>query len=293
MGSNARDLFAFISSTSFVVGAYGHETYALQIYSIDPEMTTQMHDGTVESIHIATLQFPPVTARCSSKGWFLDESNSGALGTNSPFRPSRSPSILAVKRVYSHPIHPRNPITYVFIVPARVFQDEIARYKTRWLESGEKSGYGPRVLPWDAWGPVMTRCIDISSDILVSPRASITCHGPRLLVHDERETAILDFNTCDIARDLHRWRQGSGANVNNHVEDADEVDGGAIQIEPYPGTLVLRPTEVRRGFFAQDVVTCLPYRRTVVEWVGKRPFRIIDGTPSLCAVGDQIGRAHV
>ncbi|KZS97057.1 hypothetical protein SISNIDRAFT_482000 [Sistotremastrum niveocremeum HHB9708] len=119
------------------------------------------------------------------------------------------------------------------------------------LLSGNQIGH---VIEWNSWGPQNTRTFWGS----FSPRRSLHIHGFKVaLVHE-----ILDFNPLEIAKDL---ALRDPAKKDTLFQKIDKNSRGAKSFDPHRlGDIVTEPSMIEGGraqFFAEDVITGLPYRR--------------------------------
>ncbi len=197
-------------------------------------------EGPLTPIHIATYLFPPLlpnalamTSLARSQG-----ENYNGKTDRRPFTTAKGASIFIAN--FSCHIGPSSAMTTTI---HRMFIHPFA-FDSLAISHLGVSGSLPKAIPWASWGPNSTRILDYVA-VETCLGYNVGCEGNQL-----------NFNTLDIARDLHRIRSPSQ---------------GPQELSSHPQKFFGRhsPTIIpANGIFQEDVTTYLPYRSWDVQIPG-------------------------
>ncbi|KAJ3551988.1 hypothetical protein NM688_g4393 [Phlebia brevispora] len=281
------ETFMFSSDTSFLLAVKQEEFFSIEVYSIQ-EDATEKGDVMIPT-HVATFQFPPVREGCSSVGTWAPFSKSYAGGHGhgaQPFTQDTDSAVININRVYFAGSLASDTIIYLSsYIPLSTFLSPLALHKHRGIEAY------PLFLPWREWGPIHTRCFDVTRTSRASQEVPRAACGTGFYdkVDYYGSHAIFDFNQREIARDLST----SCAKVHAGFKPEAPATHSAFRrlyrsmrlgvkntrkVPRFPGRIVSQPTVIPHGnIFTEDIISMLPYRETPVIWEGAEPFTVLGG----------------
>lgn len=234
---------------------------------------------------VTTFRFPEVQKEwvlpMTDMNFIVGGSGGGLVSRNVPPRPFvrqvDDPPLL-ILRWYQRPDGTQSRVIHV--VPLSVFTSVVAAF----VPSGEPVDRGTDT-EWEDWGPKNTRCFLDHRSFLPGN------YTYQILFSD---FSLLDFNQIDIARDLQRAAtvpstpfdtkrkrrssimQALRSASSSALRSKEVIED--IEIPGYSGRIVLQPNTIPKGdMFERDVTTCLPYRRTKLEWNGPEPVFVYAG----------------
>ncbi|KAI0091532.1 hypothetical protein BDY19DRAFT_930906 [Irpex rosettiformis] len=234
---------------------------------------------------VTIFHFPEVqqdwVSPMTDMNFIVGGSGGGLVSRNVPPRPFvrqvEDPPLL-VLRWYQRPDGTQSRVIHV--VPLSVFTSVTHTFVPSRTPSEQTTH-----TQWEDWGPKKTRCFLDHRSFLPGN------YTYQILFSD---FTLLDFNQLDIARDLQRAAMTSSVSLDvkrkrrasimqalrtaslSALRSKGVVED--IEIPGYSGGIVLQPNTIPKGeMFAQDVTTCLPYRRTKLEWTGPEPVFVYVG----------------
>ena len=235
------------------------QRYTLFIYSLDPQ-------GNASSTpdHVATFNFPTMSLRTTPLT-FIHSSFPPApseyhhIHQTRPNFISRTSGIVQIRMMFPQTTTPSGFQVFV--------STDIL------LRAGKGQDGKPSVHAWDKWGPPNTRWI---KDPLGRFATTVQPYGYRIGFADR----ILDFNPCEVGRDMCR---GSFSDPNNPTswKSEDDYDGmvNPRNIRNRKSRIVQEPTVIFNSHvFRQNIVSSLPYRETLcpLEKMSRSTFSYVD-----------------
>jgi len=234
-----------LGSTKFAFIEYDYHSwpqhYTLFVYSLDPQ-------GNASSTpdHLATFNFPRMSLKTTPLTFIHSSfpptfSEYQHIHQMKPNFVSHASGVIQIRMMFPPTTTPSG--FQVFVAPDVL------------LRAGKGQDGKPSVHAWAEWGPPNTRWI---KDPLGRFATTIKSYGYRIGFADR----ILDFNPCEVGRDICR---GSFANPNNPASwiSDDECDGTVHprNVENLKSRIVQEPTVIFASqIFRQDIVSSLPYR---------------------------------
>ena len=229
------------------------QRYTLLVYSLDPQGNAS---STPE--HLATFTFPIMSLRTTPLT-FIHSSSPPVLSQYhhiNHMRPnfiSHTSGIIQIRMMFTRTTPPFG--FQVFVSP-----DVLIR-------AGKGQDGKPLVYAWDEWGPPNTRWI---KDPLSRLAPTIQPYGYRIGFADR----ILDFNPCEVGRDMCRGSLASRA-----LEGRSGGVVGPHNAKSPKSRIVREPTVVFTSeVIRQDIVSSLPYRETLclLENMSQSTFSYVD-----------------